>query len=121
AAMQDPDASKKTLTSLHERGIRIVIDDFGSGYSSMQRRKGLPLDAIKIDRVFLEHAAEDRRDAAIVAAVIAMSKSLDIEVVAEGVETPEQLQFLRTLRCRGVQGYLFGRPIPADQIERYFV
>jgi diguanylate cyclase (GGDEF)-like protein len=123
AAMADAGQARKTLHALHDLGVRIVIDDFGAGYSSLNRLKSLPVHALKIDRFFLQDVADDARDAAIVAAIVSMAHSLGIQVIAEGVETAAQLAFLRslkqhppaTVRCDKVQGFLFSRPVPADE------
>ncbi|PMR74268.1 putative bifunctional diguanylate cyclase/phosphodiesterase [Billgrantia endophytica] len=105
------------LEALRSQGHRIAIDDFGTGYSSMSYLKRLPLDKIKLDRVFIRSLPDDPADAAIVSAVLAMARGLGLDVVAEGVETREQLDFLRNAGCTLVQGFLFARPIPAQALE----
>jgi diguanylate cyclase (GGDEF)-like protein/PAS domain S-box-containing protein len=123
-AVQDLDEVRKTLVVLDNMGVRIVIDDFGSGYSSLSRLKSLPIYALKIDQYFTRDVLDDPRDAAIVRAIVSLAHTLGIKVVAEGVETPAQLQFLKSLReerptvlsCDVVQGYLFSRPVPAAQL-----
>ena len=99
------------LEQLHKQGIRVAIDDFGVGYSSLNYIKRLPIDTLKIDRFFITNITNNADDAAIVAAIIAMSHAMGLKVVAEGVEEQEQLQMLQDLKCDQIQGYLFSRPI----------
>jgi diguanylate cyclase (GGDEF)-like protein len=123
-AVQDIDEVRKTLVTLDNMGVRIVIDDFGSGYSSLSRLRSLPIYALKIDQFFTKDMLDDPRDAAIVRAIVSLAHTLGIKVVAEGVETAAQLQFLKSLReerpvvlsCDIVQGYLFSKPITGAQL-----
>ncbi|MBU3758611.1 MAG: EAL domain-containing protein, partial [Candidatus Omnitrophica bacterium] len=101
---------------LHHLGIQISIDDFGTGYSSLTYLKKFPVHALKIDQSFIREITTDPDDAAITAAVIAMGHSLKLNVIAEGVETNEQLQMLKNLKCDRMQGYLFSRPVPEKTI-----
>jgi diguanylate cyclase (GGDEF)-like protein/PAS domain S-box-containing protein len=113
--MYNPDKTIQILSELRKMGIRIAIDDFGIGYSSLSHLKQFPIDIIKIDRSFIQDIPGDEADEAITAAIIAMGKSLKITVVAEGVETARQLEFLSNLNCQEIQGYLFSKPLPADE------
>ena len=116
--MQNLTTAVDTLHALSSKGIRISIDDFGTGYSSLSYIKRLPIDIIKIDKAFVRDITTDQDDAAIVSAIIAMAHSLRLRVVAEGVETQEQLDFLRSQGCDAMQGFFFSRPLPADEICR---
>ncbi|RZT05905.1 PAS domain S-box-containing protein/diguanylate cyclase (GGDEF) domain-containing protein [Duganella sp. CF402] len=117
AAMQDPERSRALLVELRSRGIKVAIDDFGTGYSSLSYLKLFELDRIKIDRGFVKDIESDPDDAVIVAATIALAHSLGLEVIAEGVETEAQRDFLRAKQCDEAQGYLFARPMPVAQFE----
>nr|WP_315399830.1 EAL domain-containing protein [uncultured Duganella sp.] len=118
AAMQDPERSRALLVELRSRGIKVAIDDFGTGYSSLSYLKLFDIDRIKIDRGFVKDIETDPDDAVIVAATIALAHSLGLAVVAEGVETEAQREFLRAKQCDEAQGYLFARPMPVARFEQ---
>ncbi len=105
---------------LKQLGVRLSIDDFGTGYSSLAYLKSLPLDEIKIDRAFIQDIASSPADANLVKTIIIMVKQLGLEVVAEGIETAEQHDFLREQNCNFYQGYFFSHPLPQDDFVRYF-
>ncbi len=116
--MDNIDESVSTLKSIRELGIHVAIDDFGTGYSSLSYLKKLPVNKLKIDRSFISGIPENKEDAAITDAIIAVSKSLNLEVVAEGVEKPEQKNYLLDRGCRLIQGFLYYRPMTAPRIEQ---
>ena len=120
AVMDDPELAQRQLEAISNRGIRVAMDDFGIGYSSMSLLKLFPVDTLKIDRSFVRDLVTDRDDRAIVVTIIAMAKAVGIRIVAEGVETEEQLAFLREQGCDEVQGFLFSRPLPVDQLQAVF-
>jgi diguanylate cyclase (GGDEF)-like protein/PAS domain S-box-containing protein len=109
------------LETLKEMGVRLSIDDFGTGYSSLSYLKRLPIDTIKIDQSFIRDITTDPDDAAIITAIIRMAHSLRLNVVAEGVETADQLAFLRRQNCNQVQGYYFSKPVPAEEFEQLLI
>ena len=111
--LHNPEQAQALLVSLQQLGLRISVDDFGTGYSSLSYLKRLPLSSLKIDRSFVRDMAESQNDRVIVSAVLSMARELGLQVVAEGVETIEQLDFLRDKGCPFVQGYYIGRPMPA--------
>jgi EAL domain-containing protein (putative c-di-GMP-specific phosphodiesterase class I)/AmiR/NasT family two-component response regulator len=114
--MQNPEVGIKTLTRLREMGVKIAIDDFGTGYSSLGYLKRLPIDSVKLDASFVKDATSDPDDAALVMAIITLAHNLRLKVIAEGIETEDQLAFLRLLRCDRGQGYFFGRPTMSDEM-----
>jgi diguanylate cyclase (GGDEF)-like protein/PAS domain S-box-containing protein len=117
AIMEQPGSVVDKLASIRALGVRIYIDDFGTGHSSLSRLKQLPISVLKVDAAFVRDMVEDASDRAIVRATVALAHEMDMTVVAEGVETVEQLRLLREIGCDGVQGYLLARPMPADQVE----
>jgi len=120
AVMQDAESSVQILRRLSDLGIRISVDDFGTGYSSLSYLRRLPLDKLKIDRAFIREIATSRDDAEIVRAIVSLAHSLHLKVIAEGVETAEQLTFLRSLGCDQYQGYHCSPPLPAAQFTARF-
>jgi len=118
--MRDIQGSKKILEGIKSMGIRLAIDDFGTGYSSLVSLKRFPFDCIKIDRSFIKDIPHDPDDVAITQAIIAMAHSLRLKVIAEGVETREQLDFLTELGCHEFQGYLFPQAAAADDFSKLF-
>ncbi|WP_317846734.1 EAL domain-containing protein [Pseudomonas sp. GL-RE-29] len=118
--MREVSEAMQILDGLKNLGLSIAVDDFGTGYSSLNYLKQFPIDVLKIDRTFVDGLPSGEQDAQIARAIIAMAHSLNLAVIAEGVETQEQLDFLREHGCDEVQGYLFGRPMPADKFEVQF-
>jgi len=117
--MQDPKRAVQTLNELKLMGVMLAIDDFGTGYSSLSNLKHFPIDSLKIDRSFVEGLPEDSDNAAITEAIIAMARKLRLTVVGEGVETAQQMLFLRKSGCHSVQGYLYSRALSADDLVAY--
>jgi diguanylate cyclase (GGDEF)-like protein/PAS domain S-box-containing protein len=115
--MQHASESIAHLQALKALGLQLSVDDFGTGYSSLAYLKRFPIDKLKIDRSFVDGLPDDVDDREIAAAIIAMARSLKLQVLAEGVETREQLEFLRSRGCDSYQGYLYSPPVPADQVE----
>jgi diguanylate cyclase (GGDEF)-like protein/PAS domain S-box-containing protein len=119
--MSDSEDSVQVLDNMKKYGVRLSVDDFGTGYSSLAYLKRFPLDALKIDRAFIRHITTDRGDATIAKAIINLAHSLKLKVVAEGVETQAQLDFLRDHDCDEMQGYFFARPMPAADCARALI
>ncbi len=117
AAMEDIEYAYKILNGLKEKRIKISLDDFGTGYSSLSYLKIFPIDILKIDKFFVDGISKDKRDESLIEAAITMAKALDVKVVAEGVETEEQLEFLKAVDCDEYQGYLFSMPVVVEKIE----
>jgi len=117
--MKDVGATVKTLQRLKAEGMSIAVDDFGTGYSSLSYLKQFPIDALKIDRAFVSEIDSGGNDRSICAAIIALAKSMDLKVIAEGVETADQLKHLRFLGCDEIQGYFFARPMPAEAVTEF--
>ena len=115
--MENPRDGEKTLHDLRALGVRLSVDDFGTGYSSLTYLQKFPIDELKIDRSFVAEVARKKDSRAIVAAIVALGRALGLRIVAEGVETVDQVRFLRERGCTQLQGFLFGRPVPAPALE----
>jgi len=120
ALMRDAAAALVVLRALKDIGVLLAIDDFGTGYSSLSYLQRFPLDVLKVDRMFVEELGQDGGGDEIVSAVITLAHALGLEVVAEGVETTQQLDILRALDCDFAQGFLFSRPVPAGELRSLF-
>jgi EAL domain-containing protein (putative c-di-GMP-specific phosphodiesterase class I) len=116
--MNDADYFGETLLRLRALGVRLSIDDFGTGYSSLSYLKRFPVDAVKVDRAFIDGLGADPHDSALVAAIVAMADALGLVVTAEGVESAEQPSILRRLQCQRGQGYYLAQPMPAADMDR---
>ena len=116
--MDDKENAIATLNRLQQLGVKIALDDFGTGYSSLNYLQLLPIDVVKIDRSFVKDITSDPKKATITESIISMSHSLDLKVLAEGIETPEQHEFLYKIKCDQAQGYLFSKPLPADEMSK---
>ena len=118
--MQDVNSAITTIKKLQSLGVKIALDDFGTGYSSLIYLKNLPINTLKIDRYFIHNVATDPQKSAITKALIQMAHNLNLDVVAEGVETEAELSFLRQHNCNYMQGFLFSRPLPAAEFEKFY-
>ena len=118
--MHDAAKLAAMLVELKKLGVQISVDDFGTGYSSLSYLKRFPVDRLKVDRSFVQDIASDHDDATIVRTIIALGHNLGLKVVAEGVETEEQVHFLRQNHCDEMQGYYFGKPMPAEEFAALF-
>ena len=116
--MKQVDSTATILKTLRSKGVQVAIDDFGTGYSSLSYLRKFPVDVLKIDRSFIQQIGDSGNDTTIVTAVIGMARNLKLRVVAEGVETKEQLGFLRLHQCDEAQGYFFSRPVPSLQFSK---
>lgn len=118
AFMNDIGSMMRVMSALHDLGFHISIDDFGSGFSSLNILKELPFDVLKIDREFLNETSDSQRSKTVVIYVVSMAKKLEIDVICEGVETQEQADFLREIGCYAIQGYFFAKPLPIKDFEK---
>lgn len=116
--MEDAEKSIKMITELKKLNLEFSIDDFGTGYSSLSYLKKFPINRIKIDKSFVDNIVNNSEDAAISQAIISMSHSMNLQTIAEGVETAEQLEFLRLRECDEIQGYYFSRPLPETEMQK---
>ena len=119
AMLQDEEAVRRTIAGLRELGVGVALDDFGTGYSSLQRLRRFAFDKLKIDREFISSCSQDVQSATIVHAVVSIGRALGMKVIAEGVETEEEHQFLRIAGAHGMQGYLFCRPLPMTELMEF--
>lgn len=117
--MRDVDVVLKTLNELHELGIMLAIDDFGTGYSNLSYLKRFPIDRLKIDQSFIRNLEHEPVNVDIVRAIAALGKSMSLKLVAEGVETENELALVKSSGCEFVQGYWFSRPLPVAQLESW--
>jgi EAL domain-containing protein (putative c-di-GMP-specific phosphodiesterase class I) len=117
--MESVDLTLRQLQALKELGLVLSIDDFGTGYSSLTYLSRFPIDKLKIDRSFVHDMLDDPNDRAITMAIIGLGQTLNLQIVAEGVELPEHARVLRAAQCDELQGYLFGRPMPVAEIDAW--
>jgi EAL domain-containing protein (putative c-di-GMP-specific phosphodiesterase class I) len=117
--LQNIEETISNMNKLKDLGIRFSLDDFGTGYSSLQYLRRFPLSQLKIDQSFVRELVTDNNDQAIVSTIIAMARSLQLDVIAEGVETSEQRALLAEMGCHRYQGYLFGKPVPAAVFQQF--
>ena len=117
--MHDANQAVKILVGLRDMGMTIAIDDFGTGYSSLGYLKKFPINTLKVDQSFIRDLTKDSDDDAIVLAIIYLAHGLGLDVVAEGVETSEQQEFLSKHNCGSIQGYLFSHPLPPEQFAKF--
>jgi EAL domain-containing protein (putative c-di-GMP-specific phosphodiesterase class I) len=118
--MENPQRTFEMLDALRQRGLHVYIDDFGTGHSNLAQLKRMPIDALKIDKSFIDDVLVDSDGAEIVNAVIKLAHALNMRVVAEGVESAEQLAFLMKQGCDEIQGYVVAKPLPPDQVVAFF-
>lgn len=118
--MDDPESVIQLLGAIHDRGIHLALDDFGTGHSSLAYLKRFPIDCVKVDRAFIKDTPGNSDDVAIAKTIIAMAQALGLSTVAEGVETIEQLNLIKSMGCDQIQGYYFSRPLPAEDFLAYY-
>ena len=122
SSMMNVKETSSILNQLKQIGVYVSLDDFGTGYSSLSYLKTYPIDIIKIDQSFIADIEKDEKNEAIIKAIILLSHNLGLEVVAEGVEEKNQEQFLKAFKCQKVQGYLYNKPLPVeDVVQQYFM
>ncbi len=117
--IDDTDLALSVLRLLKRLGVTVALDDFGTGYSSLSYLRMFPFDKIKIDKSFISGLEDDLSARSIVDAILAMARSLDMDVIAEGIETEQQLTIMRQMRCPEMQGFLLGKPIPGEAVRQY--
>ncbi len=118
-AIQDVEGAAYTIMELKKLGIRIALDDFGKGFNSLNYLKQLPVDTLKIDRAFIANLPKDFQDQAIVSSIVTLAKKLQLSIVAEGVESQEQLTWVQNLECDYAQGYMFSKPLQVSEFLTY--
>ncbi|MCL1598596.1 MAG: EAL domain-containing protein, partial [Actinomycetia bacterium] len=116
---QEPERAGRAIERLADMGVKVSIDDFGTGYSSLRYLQSLPISALKIDETFVREAHQRPESAAVADAVISIARCFDLEVIAEGVETQEELSMMRSLGCNRVQGYLIARPLRPEDVMAF--
>jgi EAL domain-containing protein (putative c-di-GMP-specific phosphodiesterase class I) len=121
SAMMDPDRAQEIIWKLHHAGLKIAIDDFGTGYSSLSRLRDLPVEVLKIDRSFVRNVNGDDQAASIVSAFIELARGLRMSTLAEGIESPQELQLLRDRGCELGQGFVFSKPVPPEEIISFAI
>ncbi len=119
--MNDVELSIKMMNHIKDMGVNILVDDFGTGYSSLSYLTRFPIDKLKIDRLFMQKIPQSRDDVALASAIIALAHDMNFEVVAEGVETEEQLRFLNERGCHAMQGYFVSKPLPAESFMEWIL
>ena len=122
AALGTPEAVKiiDTVKGLRNNGFKIEMDDFGSGYSSLNMLTSLPIDALKLDMKFIRNICENKKDSRLVEIMIQIARLLEVPVIAEGVETKEQMELLKSIGCDIIQGYYFSKPLPPEEFCKLF-
>ena len=115
--LEEPELAQSTLRQIRSMGVRLALDDFGTGYSSLSLLQQFPIQRIKIDRAFVQGLGEQGTESSLIRTIVAMAHSMDLDLVAEGVETVQQLQSLRDMGCDKAQGYLISHPVPADAMR----
>lgn len=118
-AMVDPEATSGMVHKLQDIGIRVTLDDFGAGYSSLSHLRHLPFDGLKIDKQFIQQSVESERGSKLMHSIILLAKSIDLTIVAEGVETKKQLELLKTMGCNTMQGFYFTHPLQSNQYKEW--
>jgi EAL domain-containing protein (putative c-di-GMP-specific phosphodiesterase class I) len=117
--IENVEEAVNTLNEIKNRGIKLAIDDFGTGYSSLSYLQNFPITHLKIDRSFVKDVCSNEQSAKIASSIIALAQTMSLEVIAEGVETEDQMEFLKARGCRIAQGYLFGRPVSPEEFEKF--
>ena len=120
AYTENSDQVIRVVETLRDKGYKIEMDDFGTGYSSLNMLSDMPIDLLKMDRGFIRNIEHEEKDIQLVALILDIAKNLNVPVIAEGVETEEQIRLLKGLGCAMVQGYYFSKPLPADEFEKKF-